>query len=72
MALRCLDLEAFGATRLTTEPFAYLVVPGFVRESARDGILADYPSITERGSFPVSFRCLPTERVHRCFPSAAR
>ena len=54
MALRCLDLEAFGATRLTTEPFAYLVVPGFVRESARDGILADYPQITERGSFPAS------------------
>jgi SM-20-related protein len=54
MALRCLDLEAFGATRLTAEPFAYLVVPGFVRESARDGILADYPRIAERGSFPVS------------------
>ena len=54
MALRCLDLEAFGTTRLTSEPFAYLVVPGFVRESARDGILADYPQIAERGSFPVS------------------
>jgi hypothetical protein len=54
MALRCLDLEAFGATRLSTEPFAFLVVPGFVRESARDGILADYPQISERGSFPVS------------------
>jgi SM-20-related protein len=54
MALRCLDLETFGATRLTTEPFAHLIVPGFVRESARDGILADYPPIAERGSFPVS------------------
>lgn len=54
MALPCLDLEAFSATPLTTEPFAYLIVPGFVRESARAGILADYPQIAERGSFPVS------------------
>jgi SM-20-related protein len=54
MALRCLDLEAFGATRLSTEPFAYLIVPGFVRESARPEIHADYPRIAERGSFPVS------------------
>lgn len=54
MGLCCLDLEAFEATPLTTEPFAYLIVPGFVRESARAGIHADYPRIAERGSFPVS------------------
>jgi SM-20-related protein len=54
MTLRCLDLEAFEATRLITEPFPYLIVPGFVRETVRAGIHADYPRIAARGSFPVS------------------
>lgn len=54
MALRCLDLTAFQITPLIREPFEYLIVPGFVREDARSGINADYPRITERGSFPVA------------------
>src|SRR5476649_2082390 len=53
MALRYLDLEAFRATTLTREPFQYVAVPDFVREQVRARISADYPSISERGSYPV-------------------
>jgi hypothetical protein len=49
-----LDLEAFRATALTRQPFEYLVVPGFIRQEALARINADYPTIAERGSFPVS------------------
>jgi hypothetical protein len=54
MALHCLDLDGFNATPLIRDPFAYLIVPGFVRAHARSGINADYPQIAERGSFPVA------------------
>jgi SM-20-related protein len=54
MALRCLDLEAFAATPLSRDPFAYLIVPGFIRAQVRPGIHADYPQISERGSFPLT------------------
>jgi SM-20-related protein len=53
MALRYFDLEAFRATPLTREPFQYIIVPDFVREQVRTRIIADYPSISERGSYPV-------------------
>jgi hypothetical protein len=48
-----LDLAAFRATPLEREPFEYLVVPGFIRRDALARINADYPKISERGSFPV-------------------
>jgi SM-20-related protein len=54
MTLRFLDLDALKAVPLTREPFEYLVVPGFVRPEARAKINADYPKITEGGSFPVA------------------
>jgi hypothetical protein len=54
MTLRYLDLEAFRAVPLTREPFQYLIVPGFVRAGGRAAINADYPKISERGSFPVA------------------
>ena len=54
MALRSLDLEALKAAPLTREPFEYFVVPGFVRPEARAKINADYPKISEGGSFPVA------------------
>jgi SM-20-related protein len=54
MSLDYLDLDAFRATALTKEPFQYLIVPGFVRPEARAKINADYPKISERGSFPVA------------------
>jgi len=54
MTLHCLDLEAFQAVPLTREPFEYLIVPGFVRPDACARINADYPKISERGSFPIA------------------
>ena len=54
MILRALDLDALKAAPLTREPFQYLVVPGFVRAQARAKINADYPKISEGGSFPVA------------------
>ncbi len=49
-----LDLEAFAATTLTTEPFPYLIVPGFLKEAARATVGQDYPEIAKPGSFPIS------------------
>lgn len=49
-----LDLAAFRATPLTPEPFPFLVVPGFVKETSRQAVNADYPAIDSPGSFPVN------------------
>jgi len=54
MSLRSLDLDALKAAPLAREPFEYFVVPGFVRAEARGRINADYPKISEGGSFPVA------------------
>lgn len=48
-----IDLAAFDAAPLTREPFAYVMVPRFVRPEALDAINADYPSVTHPGSFPL-------------------
>jgi SM-20-related protein len=48
------DLAAFRATPLSREPFEYLVVPRFIRQDVLARINADYPKISERGSFPVT------------------
>lgn len=48
-----IDLEAFGATPLTQDPFPYLMVPNFVRREAMAAINADYPLVTHPGSFPL-------------------
>ena len=47
-----LDLVAFRATPLTREPFPFLVVPGFVKDKARQAVNTDYPPIDSPGSFP--------------------
>jgi hypothetical protein len=47
------DLAALRAQPLSREPFEYLVVPEFVRHEALALINADYPQISQRGSFPV-------------------
>ncbi len=52
MKLRYLDLDAFSATALASEPFRHMVVPGFVRAEACAEINRDYPRIVESGSFP--------------------
>jgi SM-20-related protein len=54
MILRTLDLDALNAAPLARKPFQYFVVPGFVRAEARANINADYPKISEGGSFPVA------------------
>jgi len=54
MSLSALDLDALKAAPLTREPFQHLVVPGFVRAQARAKINADYPKISDGGSFPVA------------------
>ncbi len=53
MAISLLDLEKFVATPLATEPFSYIVVPGFIRAEALPLINADYPDISRPGSFPL-------------------
>lgn len=52
-ATRFLDLAALRRTPLVTEPFPYIVVPGFIPIAARAAIAADFPRIGQPGSFPV-------------------
>ena len=54
MSLHSLDIDALKAVLLTREPFEFFVVPGFVRAEARAKINADYPKITQGGSFPAA------------------
>jgi SM-20-related protein len=51
---RFLDLASFERTRLETDPFPYLIVPGFVPEMPRAELSRDYPKIERPGSFPVA------------------
>jgi SM-20-related protein len=48
-----LDLDALARARLETDPFAYLLVPGFVPAAARARLAADFPRIDKTGSFAV-------------------
>lgn len=48
-----LDLAAFEATPLQSEPFDHLVVPDFIPAAARGAIESDFPVIEKGGSFPV-------------------
>jgi SM-20-related protein len=52
-SLRFLDLAAFQRTPLATEPFPWLVVPGFVSGPARALLSRDFPAIDKPGSFPL-------------------
>ena len=49
-----LDIDAFRATPLETDPFEHLVVSGFVRKVRIGEILADYPRIEKGGSYPLT------------------
>jgi SM-20-related protein len=53
-SLRFLDLAAFQRMPLATEPFPWLVVPGFVPGPARALLSRDYPAIDKPGSFPLA------------------
>ena len=48
-----LALAAFERTPLISEPFPYVIVPGFVAEAGRAALAADFPRIDQPGSFPV-------------------
>jgi hypothetical protein len=48
-----IDLDAFEAATLSREPFAYAMVPHFVKPEAMTAINADYPLVTHPGSFPL-------------------
>lgn len=49
-----LNVAAFRAAPLNTDPFPYLLLPGFVRAEALGAIHADYPAVNSPGSFPLS------------------
>ena len=49
-----IDLGAFRATPLETDPFDYLVVPHFVPPEKLTGIIEDFPSVPGPGSHPPS------------------
>src|SRR5690349_7069111 len=48
------DIEAVDREPLRTEPYDYVIVPGFVKPEAMAAILADFPAIGAAGSFPPS------------------
>lgn len=48
-----IDLDAFEAAPVAREPFAYAMVPHFIRQEAMDAINADYPLVDLPGSFPL-------------------
>ncbi len=49
-----LDIAAFRATPLKTDPYNYLVVPDFVRAEHFPEVLADYPEVPGPGSHPLT------------------
>jgi hypothetical protein len=51
--MRHLDLAKFRATRLETAPFAYIIVPGFLRSESVKAVNATFPAINTGGSFPL-------------------
>jgi SM-20-related protein len=59
-----IDLEAFEAAPLAREPFAFAMVPNFIKPEAMATINADYPPVDLPGSFP-----LPTLKYGPAFAS---
>jgi len=52
-----IDWQALAAASVQREPYPYFIVPRFLTDEALAGVEADYPTITQPGSFP-----LPTLR----------
>jgi hypothetical protein len=48
-----IDLEALEAAPVARQPFAFAMVPQFVRREAMAAINADYPLVSHPGSFPL-------------------
>ncbi|HXC53800.1 MAG TPA: 2OG-Fe(II) oxygenase [Rhizomicrobium sp.] len=57
-----IDVEAVRAAAVSRAPFPWFMVPRFVRPEALAAINADFPSVTQAGSFP-----LPTLRYGPAF-----
>lgn len=52
--MKFLDLDLVRRATLETDPFPYLVVPGFIPSDARAALSADFPRIDKVGSFPTT------------------
>ncbi len=48
------DFQSLKNRAAEREPFAHLIVPGFVRREALTGIEADFPDVDHPGSFPLA------------------
>ena len=48
-----IDYSAFRQAELATEPFKYVVVPGFVQAGEAQSIRHDFPDIAYPGLLPV-------------------
>ena len=53
MTIRAINMEGLRAATVATEPFPYLIVPGFIHREAIAGVQADYPELELPGSFPL-------------------
>jgi len=51
--MRHFNLEKFRAARLETAPFAYVIVPGFLKPDSLKAVNATFPTISKGGSFPL-------------------
>lgn len=48
-----LNLDALMTATLVTEPYEYVIVPKFVKQTALTAIAPEYPKIEQGGSFPL-------------------
>lgn len=48
-----LKLDALSATKVETEPYQYLMLPGFIDAASIARINATYPNIEKGGSYPI-------------------
>ncbi len=53
MLAKLLNLDLFRNTSLITEPFSYLIVPGFINKDKLTKIHQDYPAVPGPGSYPL-------------------
>src|SRR5262249_21206570 len=49
----CFDISRLSATRVQSDPYPHLIVPGFVPAEICEDVAADYPKIDHPGSFPL-------------------
>ena len=51
--MEILDFERLQSAPVANEPFAHILVPGFIRPEALGGVVAALPAMRARGSFPI-------------------